>query len=143
MTPFYTAMDAAYDAQPIRTLCHDLGIVSLIDSNPRGQEKIPLDPAKAERYKSRSSVERVNSLLKEGFGGTACPGSGSREGVRASDVWNRGPDGHAASSSRDAVVVSGSALSKQAETSQWSDKGPICLRATSRKRFGPETTRKR
>ena len=62
-------MDAAYDAQPIRTLCHDLGIVSLIDSNPRGQEKIPLDPAKAERYKSRSSVERVNSLLKEGFGG--------------------------------------------------------------------------
>ena len=101
MTPFYTAMDAAYDAQPIRTLCHDLGIVSLIDSNPRGQEKIPLDPAKAERYKSRSSVERVNSLLKEGFGGTACPGSGSREGVRASDVWNCGPDGHAASSSQD------------------------------------------
>ena len=69
VTPLYTAMDAAYDAQPIRTLCHDLGIVSLIDSNPRGQEKIPMDPAKAERYKSRSSVERVNSLLKEGFGG--------------------------------------------------------------------------
>ena len=69
VTPLYTAMDAAYDAQPIRALCHDLGIVSLIDSNPRGQEKIPMDPAKAERYKSRSSVERVNSLLKECFGG--------------------------------------------------------------------------
>ena len=68
-TPLYTAMDAAYDAQPIRTLCHDLGIVSLIDSNPRGQEKIPMEPAKAERYKSRSSVERINSLLKEWFGG--------------------------------------------------------------------------
>ncbi len=69
VTPLYTAMDAAYDAQPIRTLCHNLGIVPLIDSNPRGQEKIPMDPAKAERYKSRSSVERVNSLLKECFGG--------------------------------------------------------------------------
>ena len=68
MTPLYTAMDAAYDAHPIRTLCHDLGIMSLIDSNPRGQDKIPMYPAKAKRYKSQSSVERSNSLLKECFG---------------------------------------------------------------------------
>ena len=67
VTPLYTAIDAAYDAHPIRTLCKDLGIVSLIDSNPRGPEKIPMDPAKAERTKSRSSMERTNSLLKEGF----------------------------------------------------------------------------
>jgi hypothetical protein len=69
VTPLYTATDAAYDAHPIRRLCKDLGMVSLIDSNPRGQEKIPMDPAKTERYKSRSSVERTNSLLKECFGG--------------------------------------------------------------------------
>ena len=42
--------------------------------------------------------------------GPTCPGSGPREGVRASDVWPRGTDSHAASSSRNAVVASGSAL---------------------------------
>ena len=67
MMPLYTAMDAGYDAHP--GVMHDIGIVSLIDSNPRGKEKIPMAPAKAERYKSRSSVERVRSLIKECFVG--------------------------------------------------------------------------
>ena len=42
----------------------------MTDSNPRGGEKIPLDPPKKERYKKRSGAERVFSRLKEEFGVT-------------------------------------------------------------------------
>lgn len=69
LIPLYTAMDAAYDAKPLWTLCGKLGIVPLIESNSRGKEKTPMDPAQAERYKTRSTSERANSLLKECFGG--------------------------------------------------------------------------
>ncbi len=41
----------------------------LIDHHPRGGEKRPFAPAQAERYKERSASERVNSLLKERYGG--------------------------------------------------------------------------
>ena len=34
---------------------------------PKEGVKIPLDPAKKERYKIRSSVERANSHLKDSF----------------------------------------------------------------------------
>ena len=53
---------------------------------------------------------------------TACSGSWSREGVRPSDVWNRGPDGHAASSSRDAVVAQDFPFSNREERSPWEKK---------------------
>lgn len=50
---------------------------------------------------------------------TTCPGARPREGVRAPDVWNRGLDGYATSSSRDDVVASRHDLSDRAEkTSQ-------------------------
>ena len=65
MTPLYTAMDVACAAHPVRSLCHDPGIVSLIGSNSRGQEKILMDPDKEERDKTRSSVERVDFLPKD------------------------------------------------------------------------------
>jgi len=46
-----------------------LGHVPIIDPNPRGGEKIPLAPAEARRFRERSASERMNSLLKERYGG--------------------------------------------------------------------------
>ena len=66
----YTLTDAAYDAQSITRLIEGYGGVHVTDSNPRGGEKIPLDPAKKERYKKRSGAERLFSRLKEEFGVT-------------------------------------------------------------------------
>lgn len=37
--------------------------------NARRGEKIPLAPAQRQRFKERSAAERVNSLLKERYGG--------------------------------------------------------------------------
>ncbi len=51
--PLYTAMDAAYDAHPIRTLCHDLGMVSLSTPIPEGRRRSPW-------IRPRWSVTRVD-----------------------------------------------------------------------------------
>src|SRR5208282_3967309 len=51
VTYLYEAMDAAYDAEVIRTVSAALNHVPLIDPNARRGEKIPLDPAKQERFK--------------------------------------------------------------------------------------------
>jgi hypothetical protein len=56
--------------------------VPIIDPNPRRREKIPLDPAQAQRFKQRSSSERVNSLLKECYGGRGVRVRGAKK-VRA------------------------------------------------------------
>lgn len=40
----------------------------IIDVNPRRGEKVEKDPPQKERYKDRSSVERVFGRLKEEFG---------------------------------------------------------------------------
>ena len=69
VTSLYDLMDSAYDAPQIRDFARGLGHVSIIDPHPRGGEKIPLDPAQAQRFKQRSASERVNSLLKERYGG--------------------------------------------------------------------------
>lgn len=65
----YDLMDAAYDAPQIHAFSRSLGQVPIIDPNPRGGDKIPLAPAEAERFKQRSASERVNSRLKERYGG--------------------------------------------------------------------------
>jgi hypothetical protein len=65
----YDLMDSAYDAPQIHAFSRSLGHVPIIDPNPRGGEKIPLAPAEAARFKERSASERVNSLLKERYGG--------------------------------------------------------------------------
>ncbi len=62
-------MDSAYDAPPIHAFSRALGHVPIIDPHPRGGEKLPLAPAQAQRFKERSASERVNSLLKERYGG--------------------------------------------------------------------------
>lgn len=69
VTSLYDLMDSAYDAPQIRAFSEQLGHVPLIDHNPRGGEKIPFAPAQARRFGERSASERVNSLLKERYGG--------------------------------------------------------------------------
>lgn len=65
----YELMDAAYDAPAIHEFARALGRVPIIDPNPRRGELIPLDPAQEQRFKERSAAERVNSNLKDNFGG--------------------------------------------------------------------------
>jgi len=65
----YDLMDAAYDAPQIRSYSEQIGHVAIIDQNPRRGEKKEMDPHQAQRYKQRSSAERVNSNLKDNFGG--------------------------------------------------------------------------
>lgn len=66
----YDLMDAAYDAPQIKEFSEALSHVSIIDPNRRRGDKIPLDPARKARFAQRSSVERVNSYLKDNHGGS-------------------------------------------------------------------------
>lgn len=69
LTSLYDLMDSAYDAPSIHAFSAQLGHVPIIDPNPRRGPKLPLAPAQAQRFRERSAVERVNSLLKERYGG--------------------------------------------------------------------------
>lgn len=70
ITPLYELMDAAYDAQPIRAVITNQGSVALIDFNHRGPNDTRcFAPHEAVRYKERSAAERVNSNLKDNYGG--------------------------------------------------------------------------
>lgn len=65
----YALMDAAYDSVQLRQYCMDLGHVPLIDFNHRSpKDTRSFDPSEKERYKQRSSAERVNSDLKDNLG---------------------------------------------------------------------------
>jgi hypothetical protein len=64
----YDLMDAAYCSPLIRGHSEALGHVPVIDHNPRSGAKIPFDPPKKERFKQRTTVERVNARLKDSFG---------------------------------------------------------------------------
>jgi len=66
VTFFYSLMDSAYDAKTIKDFIVSRERIPIIDPNKRkNQNYIPLDPAKKERYKIRSTVERANSHLKD------------------------------------------------------------------------------
>jgi len=65
----YDLMDAAYDSPEIHAFSKSLGHRPLIDNNPRRGEKILMDPATKSRFAERSSAERVNSYLKDNYGG--------------------------------------------------------------------------
>jgi len=69
VTPLYELMDAAYDAEAIRAEIRSRGRVPIIDANPRRGEKKEMDPATRERFKERTTAERVFGRLKEEFGG--------------------------------------------------------------------------
>jgi hypothetical protein len=69
ITSLYTLMDAAYDAAIIREHTEALGKVAVIDSNPRRGEKLAFDQPKLRRFKGRTEAERINSNLKDDYGG--------------------------------------------------------------------------
>ncbi len=69
VTNLYDLMDSAYDAPQIKTFSQQLGHVPIIDHNPRRGEKIKMDTPQKARFAQRSSVERVNSYLKDNYGG--------------------------------------------------------------------------
>jgi len=69
ITSLYDLMDAAYDAPQIRDYSTALGHVPIIDNNPRRGEKTEMDTAQAVRFRHRSAAERVNSALKDNYGG--------------------------------------------------------------------------
>jgi hypothetical protein len=69
LTNLYDLMDAAYDSPAIHAFATSLGHRPIIDNNPRRGEKILMDPATKTRFAERRSVERVNSNLKDNYGG--------------------------------------------------------------------------
>ena len=94
----YQLMDAAYDAQEIRKYAHWLNQVPIIEPKQRGQW-VPLDPAQRRRFHERSASERVNSLLKDYFGGRTVRVRGAAKvmchlmfgvlAICAKSLWNR------------------------------------------------------
>ena len=69
VTSLYDLMDSAYDCEEIKDFSRQLGHVPIVDSNSRRGEKKHFDPAEKERFKERTTVERVNGRLKDEFGG--------------------------------------------------------------------------
>ena len=69
ITSLYDLMVLAYDAPQIRYYSAELGHVPIIDTKPRRGEKKEMDPAQAVRFRNRSTAERVNSNLKDNYGG--------------------------------------------------------------------------
>jgi hypothetical protein len=67
----YELMDAAYDAAAIRMQSEEYNHIPIIDANKRNGE-VPaeklMDPATKKRYNNRTTAERGNSMLKDGFG---------------------------------------------------------------------------
>lgn len=69
VTNLYDLMDAGYDSESIRNFSRELNHVPIIDSNQRRGIKKSFDPSTKERYKERTSVERVFGRIKDEFGG--------------------------------------------------------------------------
>lgn len=69
VTNLYDLMDSAYDAPQIHAYSEKLGHKPIIDHNPRRGKKISMDSATKTRFAERSSAERVNSYLKDNYGG--------------------------------------------------------------------------
>ena len=66
----YDLMDSAYDVPSIREKSIALGHVPIIDGHTRrGGEKPEFAPHEKQRYKERTTIERVFARLKEEFGG--------------------------------------------------------------------------
>lgn len=65
----YDLADSAYDVPQILAFSRSLGHVPLINPHPRRADAIPFDPASKIRFRERSTAERVNSNLKDNFGG--------------------------------------------------------------------------
>jgi len=69
VTSLYDLMDAAYDSPEIHQFSRKLGHIPVIDHNKRRSEKREFDSFQKLRYNERSTAERVNSNLKDNYGG--------------------------------------------------------------------------
>ena len=70
VTSLYDLMDSAYDSELIRQHSRGLGHVPIIDSQARRYKPAtPMLPHEANRFRERTTVERVNARLKDEFGG--------------------------------------------------------------------------
>jgi hypothetical protein len=69
VTYLYELGDSAYDAKQIVGYSRFLGHVPIVEANKRRKTAIPFSPAQQARFKERSSVERVNSNLKDNYCG--------------------------------------------------------------------------
>jgi hypothetical protein len=79
VTSLYDLMDSAYDARAIREHSRALGHIPIIDACPRGQQELQTEDGRRKllgyhfaedaRYRERTTVERVNTRLKDEFGG--------------------------------------------------------------------------
>lgn len=65
----YDLMDSAYDVPEIDAFSRALNHVPIIDPNFRRHDAIPLALAAQIRFRERSTAERVNSNLKDNYGG--------------------------------------------------------------------------
>lgn len=68
VTSLYDLMDSAYDADLIWSFSRQLGHIPIINLMPQRKNMLPMDPAAVQRFKQRTSAERVNGLLKERYG---------------------------------------------------------------------------
>ncbi len=65
----YDLMDAAYDSPEIKDFSTGLKHVPIVEHNRRKGEVKELEPAQKIRFRERSPAERVNSNLKDNYGG--------------------------------------------------------------------------
>ncbi len=63
----YALMDKGYVSPDIEEYVRRVGAKAIIDRPAYNGVSIPMDPATAQRYKARTTVERTNSELKDGF----------------------------------------------------------------------------
>jgi hypothetical protein len=68
VTCLYQLMDSAYDTPEIHQVCQELDQVAIIDPHPRRKDAVPMDLVMAVRFHERTTAERGNSRLKDGFG---------------------------------------------------------------------------
>ena len=75
---FYDLMDKGYDTEDIRQHSRSLGHVPIIDrvrrpdnQDEHGEIPVKMLPHEASRFRERETVERVNSRLKDEFGGNS------------------------------------------------------------------------
>ena len=69
VTSLYDLMDRGYESQYIEAYSRSLGHVPIIDRQTRKGEQAMMAPHEKIRFRERTTVERVNSRLKDEFGG--------------------------------------------------------------------------